>query len=69
MLKTILVKDREDTQNHILKEYHLERNIVVKVVSIIMIILFTGCSKDINIDPVQTLSNQFIKSIMNEKKK
>ena len=51
------------------REYQEERNIVVKVVSIIAILLFTGCSnKDINLDPISTLGNQLIKVIKGSKK-
>ena len=64
MSKTIQEKDQDDTQNHIQKEYQLGKNIVVKVASIFMIILFTGCSKDIHLDPIQSLGNQVVKKLM-----
>jgi len=69
MLKTILVKDREDTQNHILNLFQLGKNIVVKVGSIMLILCLTSCSKDLSFDPATTVGNQFIKVIVNEKKK
>jgi len=41
---------------------------VVRVVSIISILLFTGCStKDINLDPISTVGNQLIKVIKDKK--
>jgi len=44
------------------------RNIVVKAVSILILLLFTACSnKDINLDPIQTLGNQLIKVMTKEK--
>tara|TARA_R110000824_G_C15037216_1_gene660014 strand:+ start:558 stop:770 length:213 start_codon:yes stop_codon:yes gene_type:complete len=64
MLKTSQEKGLKDIVNHILNLFHLERNIVGKVGSIILIIMFTSCSKDINIDPVQTIGNNIIKTIM-----
>jgi len=69
MLKTILVKDREDTQNHILNLFQLGKNIVVKVGSIMLILCLTSCSKNLSFDPATTVGNQFIKVIVNEKKK
>ena len=68
MSKTIQEKDQDDTQSHIQKNYQLEKNIVVKVGSIITILLFTGCtSKDINLDPISTVANQLIKVIKDNK--
>ena len=44
------------------------RNIVVKAVSILILLLFTACSnKDINLVPIQTLGNQLIKVMTKEK--
>ena len=69
MLKTILEKDLDDTQNHILNLFQLGKNIVVKVGSIMLILCFTSCSKDLSFDPATTVGNQFIKALVNEKKK
>ena len=69
MLKELGRKDQDDTQSHIQKEYQLGKNIVVKVGSIMLILCLTSCSKDLSFDPATTVGNQFIKVIVNEKKK
>ena len=69
MSKELEKKDLNVMLNLTQREYQEERNIVVKVVSIIAILLFTGCSnKDINLDPISTLGNQLIKLIKDSKK-
>lgn len=69
MSKELEKKDLNVMLNLTQREYQEERNIVVKVVSIIAIILFTGCSnKDINLDPISTVGNQLIKLIKDSKK-
>ena len=69
MSKELEKKDLNVMLNLTQREYQEERNIVVKVVSIIAILLFTGCSnKDINLDPISTLGNQLIKVIKDSKK-
>ena len=68
MSKELEKKDLNVMLNLTQREYQEERNIVVKVVSIIAILLFTGCSnKDINLDPISTLGNQLIKVIKDKK--
>lgn len=68
MSKELEKKDLNVMLNLTQSEYQEERNIVVKVVSIITILLFTGCSnKDINLDPISTLGNQLIKVIKDKK--
>ena len=64
MLKTIQEKDLKGIQNHILKEFHNVRNIVVKVGSIMLILCLTSCSKDLSFDPATTVGNQVIKSMV-----
>lgn len=69
MSKELEKKDLNVMLNLTQSEYQEERNIVVKVVSIIAILLFTGCSnKDINLDPISTVGNQLIKLIKDSKK-
>jgi hypothetical protein len=69
MSKELEKKDLNVMLNLTQREYQEERNIVVKVASIIAILLFTGCSnKDINLDPISTLGNQLIKVIKDSKK-
>jgi hypothetical protein len=69
MSKELEKKDLNVMLNLTQREYQEERNIVVKVVSIIAILLFTGCSnKDINLDPISTVGNQLIKLIKDSKK-
>ena len=69
MSKELEKKDPNAMLNLTQREYQEERNIVVKVVSIIAILLFTGCSnKDINLDPISTVGNQLIKLIKDSKK-
>ena len=69
MSKELEKKDLNVMLNLTQREYQEERNIVVKVVSIIAILLFTGCSnKDINLDPISTFGNQLIKLIKDSKK-
>jgi len=68
MSKELEKKDLNVMLNLTQREYQEERNIVVKVASIITILLFTGCSnKDINLDPISTLGNQLIKVIKDKK--
>ena len=68
MSKELGRKDQDDTLKVIQREYQEEKNIVVRVVSIISILLFTGCStKDINLDPISTVGNQLIKVIKDKK--
>ena len=64
MLKTILEKGLNDIVNHILNLFHLERNIVGKVGSIMLILCLTSCSKDLSFDPATTVGNQVIKSMV-----
>jgi hypothetical protein len=69
MSKELEKKDLNVMLNLTQREYQEERNIVVKVASIIAILLFTGCSnKDINLDPISTVGNQLIKLIKDSKK-
>ena len=68
MSKELGRKDLDDIRKATQREYQEEKNIVVKVVSIIIILLFTGCStKDINLDPISTVANQIIKVIKDKK--
>ena len=68
MSKELGRKDQDGTLKVIQREYQEEKNIVVRVVSIISILLFTGCStKDINLDPISTVGNQLIKVIKDKK--
>ena len=61
-------KDLVGTKRVIVKGFQKEKNIVVKVVSITIILLFTGCTtKDINLDPISTVANQLIKVIKDKK--
>ena len=64
MSKTIQERGLKDTQSHIQKEYQLGKNIVVKVVSIMLILCLTSCSKDLSFDPATTVGNQVIKVMM-----
>jgi len=41
---------------------------MLKVVSLLITILFMGCSKDINLDPIQTVGNKVIKTIFQKNK-
>jgi len=41
---------------------------MLKVVSLLIIILFTGCSKDINLDPIHTVGNKVLKSLLQKAK-
>ena len=66
MLKELKRKDQDDTQNHILKEFHNVRNILGKVGSIMLILCLTSCSKDLTFDPATTVGNQVIKSMVRE---
>jgi hypothetical protein len=69
MSKELEKKDLNVMLNLTQREYQEERKIVAKVVSIIAILLFTGCSnKDINLDPISTVGNQLIKLIKDSKK-
>jgi len=68
MSKELGRKDLVGTKRVIVKGFQKEKNIVVKVVSIIIILLFTGCTtKDINLDPISTVANQLIKVIKDKK--
>ena len=68
MSKELGRKDQDGILKVIQREYQEEKNIVVKVVSITIILLFTGCStKDINLDPISTVGNQLIKVIKDKK--
>mgnify|MGYP003640478444 CR=1 FL=1 len=63
-LKTIQEKDLNVMQKVLTKEQQVEKGIVVKVGSIMLILCLTSCTKDISIDPATTISNQFIKAII-----
>tara|TARA_B110000285_G_C14974139_1_gene538092 strand:- start:825 stop:1043 length:219 start_codon:yes stop_codon:yes gene_type:complete len=63
-LKTIQEKDLNVMQKVLTKEQQVEKGIVVKVGSIMLILCLTSCSKDISLDPTTTISNQFIKAII-----
>ncbi len=68
MSKELGRKDLVGTKRVIVKGFQKEKNIVVKVVSITIILLFTGCTtKDINLDPISTVANQLIKVIKDKK--
>jgi len=68
MSKELGRKDQDGILKVIQREYQKEKNIVVKVVSITIILLFTGCTtKDINLDPISTVGNQLIKVIKDKK--
>ena len=68
MSKELGRKDLVGTKRLIVKGFQKEKNIVVKVVSITIILLFTGCTtKDINLDPISTVANQLIKVIKDKK--
>jgi len=41
---------------------------MLKVVSLLITLLFMGCSKDINLDPVQTVGKQVVKTIFQKNK-
>jgi hypothetical protein len=41
---------------------------MLKVVSLLIIILFTGCSKDINLDPIHTVGNKVLKTLLQKTK-
>jgi hypothetical protein len=41
---------------------------MLKVVSLLLIILFTGCSKDINLDPIHTVGNKVLKTLLQKTK-
>ena len=41
---------------------------MLKVVSLLIIILFTGCSKDINLDPIHTVGNKVFKTLFQKAK-
>ncbi|BAQ91365.1 hypothetical protein [uncultured Mediterranean phage uvMED] len=68
MSKELGRKDQDDILKVTQREYQEKKNIVVRVVSIIIILLFTGCTtKDINLDPISTVANQLIKVIKDKK--
>ena len=68
MSKELGREDLVGTKRVIVKGFQKEKNIVVKVVSITIILLFTGCTtKDINLDPISTVANQLIKVIKDKK--
>ena len=68
-LKTIQEKDLNVMQKVLTKEQQVEKGIVVKVGSIIIILLLSSCSKDISFDPLQTVGNNIIKTIIKDNKK
>ncbi len=41
---------------------------MLKVVSLLVAILLAGCSKDISFDPVQTVGNKVIKTMLKNNK-
>jgi hypothetical protein len=41
---------------------------MLKVVSLLIIILLTGCSKDIHLDPIHTVGNKVVKIIFQKAK-
>jgi len=41
---------------------------MLKVVSLLVAILLVGCSKDISFDPIQTVGNQVIKTMLKNNK-
>ena len=51
-------------QKVLTKEQQVEKGIVVKVGSIMLILCLTSCSKDLSFDPATTVGNQLIKSIV-----
>nr|BAR28400.1 hypothetical protein [uncultured Mediterranean phage uvMED] len=41
---------------------------MLKVVSLLIIILFTACSKDINLDPIHTVGNKVVQTLLQKTK-
>ena len=51
-------------QKVLTKKQQVEKGIVVKVGSIMLILCLTSCSKDLSFDPATTVGKQVIKSII-----